>query len=344
MAPSVLGLDPAALAARLGPAAAVVLNRVHRRLDLAPAGFDELAKPARARVAGALDFGLPAVVERRRDPEGRTEKLLLELAPDRVRVECVLMLQDHRRPTFCVSTQAGCGMGCTFCATGRMGLARDLAPAEVVAQVFVLRRELAARGLPHDSFTLVLMGMGEPFAATDATLEALRLLVDPALAAVGPRRITVSTIGFPAGIRRLAALGLPVTLAVSLHAPDPGLRGELMPAVRRIPTAELLAALREYRAATGRIPVLEYLLLAGVNDDPARALALAAMAKDLDALVNLIPWNPVPGMDFRRPGQAEVEAFRDRVAKTGARVTVRWSRGVGVDAGCGQLATASVAV
>lgn len=270
------------------------------------------------------------------DAEEGTEKVLLKL-PDAECIETVLMREGDRR-TVCVSTQVGCPVGCGFCATGRMGFRRNLSAGEIALQVLFFARRLKSGGerVTH----VVLMGMGEPLLNYGATLKAIRNLNHPWGMNLGARRFTISTVGIVPGILRLAQEGLQLNLAVSLHAPWDDLRRELIPTAERYPIAEILAAAEEYVRATKRRITYEYVLLSGVNDSPTAAKALAKLLKGKLAHVNLIPFNPAPGLPFKRPPRHRVEAFRRELLRRGVDVTVRYSRGVRIQAGCGQLRAA----
>jgi 23S rRNA (adenine2503-C2)-methyltransferase len=239
-------------------------------------------------------------------------------------------------------------MRCALCATGQMGFRRQLSAGEIVAQVLYFARQLQSQGqaVTH----VVLMGMGEPLANYDASLAAVRRLNDPAGFHLGARHFTISTVGLVPGIRRLADEDLPVNLAVSLHAPDDALRDRLVPINRHYPLADLFAAVREYIGRTGRRVTFEYALIArgssageratdiaGVNDSEAQARALAARLRGLLAHVNLIPLNPVPGIDLRPSSPRRVRAFQRVLEEAHVPVTLRDSRGASIQAGCGQL-------
>jgi 23S rRNA (adenine2503-C2)-methyltransferase len=253
------------------------------------------------------------------------------------------------RATVCISTQAGCAMGCTFCATGQFGFTRHLSVGEVVEQVARVSNMLPSLrpgpGAPDHVTNVVFMGMGEPFANAEATWgAAYRLHQGFGLSA---RAITISTVGLVPGIRRAAAEPLRVNLAVSIHAADDATRDRLVPVNRSWPIAELLEAVGDYVAATRRRVSFEYALMAGVNDDPEQAGRLGRLLAPLRvpgsgghaAHVNLIPYNPTPGTGFAPPSRAAVRRFRDAVAASGVPVSVRANRGVGIDAACGQLRT-----
>ena len=257
-------------------------------------------------------------------------KLLIAF-PDGQCVECVL-IPDGQRRTACLSTQVGCAMGCVFCASGLGGLGRNLTAGEIVEQIFHLQSACRER-----VSNVVLMGMGEPLANYEATVSAIRAIVDPQRLGISARRVTLSTIGFPDLIRKLIAEDLPITLAISLHAATDQLRRELIPAAGKTSIEDLIRAGREFFASRGRELTLEYLLLAGVNDSLECARQLGRLAGQLRCNVNLIRFNPVEGLDFRRPNEQAVRAFRDVLAKSGVNVHIRASRGSNVQAACGQL-------
>jgi 23S rRNA (adenine2503-C2)-methyltransferase len=254
-----------------------------------------------------------------------------------------VMMRYPERATICVSTQAGCAMGCVFCATGKMGLLRNVSAGEILEQVLYYERYLRnarAAGDPRvDHLTnLVFMGMGEPFANYDRWFAAVERLHDPAGFNLGARNMTVSTVGLVPGIRRLAAERLPINLAVSLHAPNDELRSALMPVNRRYPIAALLDAVRDYIAATNRRVSFEYVLLQGQNDTLEAAAELATLVAGMLCHVNLIPWNPVPGTPLERSHRRRVNAFQEVLLQQGIACTVRVERGVEIAAACGQLA------
>ena len=273
---------------------------------------------------------LSSRVLERRDSRDGTVKLLLELA-DGERIETVL-IPAGLRATACLSAQAGCAMGCAFCATGIDGLRRNLTSAEILEQVLHLRQTTGRR-----LTNVVFMGMGEPLANYDATVAAIRSLVDPERFGISARRVTVSTLGLPAQIRRLAGEGLPITLAISLHAPTDALRKRLIPAAARTTIAKILDAAQTFYRSRNREITLEYVLLAGVNDTKECAEALADVAHSLRCSVNLIRYNPVESLPYDRPSGADAKAFADRLARRGVNVHVRRSRGLDVTAACGQL-------
>ena len=288
-----------------------------------------LPKELRTQLAGALPLALVPVTTQT-STDGTTTKWLWR-AHDGAQVETVLMISDDRA-TVCVSSQAGCAMGCTFCATGQAGFERHLDGAEIVEQVVRAQHATGAR-VSH----VVFMGMGEPLANVEPVCAALdRLHDDLGLSA---RHLTVSTVGVVPGMRRLAQFHLPVTLAVSLHAPDDDLRGTLVPLNDRYPIGVVLDAAREYAAIKGRRVTFEYACIAGVNDDPEQAEELAHRLVGLrgGAHVNLIPLNPTGEFAGQPPDRARINRFAARLAAAGVTVTVRRNRGVDIDAACGQL-------
>ncbi len=293
-----------------------------------PAEMTDLPVALRRRLTDDFPAALTEITRRVSD-DGDTIKWLWGLDDGRA-VETVLMHYDDR-VTVCVSTQAGCAMGCGFCATGQAGFDRHLSVGEIVAQVVEARREAAPRRVSN----VVFMGMGEPLANYDRTWSAIERIHDDM--GLSARHLTVSTVGIVPGIERLAGERLPVNLAVSLHAADDGLRDRLVPVNRRWPLDELARACERYLAAKGRRLSLEWALIDGVNDRPDDARRLALYARRLRAHVNLIPLNPTPGWPTRGTPPAGVRAFRDALARAGVNVTVRRNRGADIDAACGQL-------
>jgi 23S rRNA (adenine2503-C2)-methyltransferase len=266
-------------------------------------------------------------------------------AADGALVESVLMRYPGR-VTVCVSSQAGCGMACPFCATGQAGLTRNLSTAEIVTQVFNGARALARgeiAGGPGRISNVVFMGMGEPLANYAAVLRAVRRLSDsvPGGLGISQRAITVSTVGLVPAIRRLAAEGLSCRLAVSLHAPDDDLRDSLVPVNRRWNVAEVLDAAWAYAAATGRRVSIEYAMIRDINDQAWRADELAALLSGRLAHVNLIPLNPTPGSKWTASDPQVAAEFEARLSDRGIRVTVRDTRGREIDGACGQLAASN---
>jgi 23S rRNA (adenine2503-C2)-methyltransferase len=295
-----------------------------------PAELTTLPKGLRTALATALPDALTQTAVSTSDG-GDTIKWLWQLG-DGARIETVLM-HYRERSTVCVSTQAGCAMACSFCATGQAGYERNLTTGEIVEQlVWAMRR---ARADGRRVSNVVFMGMGEPLANYDRVWAAIeRIHGDLGLSA---RHLTVSTVGIVPGIRRLAAESLPVNLAISLHAANDALRDELAPINRRYPLAELHAACLDYLEVKNRRLSFEWALIGGVNDRPSDARELADFARSLRGHINLIPLNPTPGYAVRGPSPQRVQAFHRELVALGANATVRQNRGTEIDAACGQL-------
>jgi len=292
----------------------------------------DVPQKARGQLAAEFRIWTTEIARHRRGADG-TEKLLLELG-DAQQVECVLLRDERQHATACISTQVGCGMRCAFCASGLGGLVRNLTRGEIVEQMLRLEQLLGpAERLSH----VVVMGMGEPLANLDALLGALASATAPDALGISARRVTVSTVGLPAPMRRLAEMDCQYHLAVSLHAADDALRSRLVPANRKVGIAAILAAADEYFSRTGRRVTFEYVLLAGVNDGVEDARRLAGLLGGRPALVNLISYNPVPGLPFRRPAPAAVARFTEVLARGGLNVVVRHRKGERINAACGQL-------
>lgn len=263
-----------------------------------------------------------------------TVKLLIRW-PDGGEVECVLLRDGHRR-SICVSSQVGCAMGCVFCASGLDGVERNLTRGEIVEQMLRLQAKLPeSERLSH----IVMMGMGEPLANLDRVLAALDVARAPEGSGLGisPRRVTISTVGLPPAIRKLAVRGVPFNLAVSLHAPDDELRDRLVPVNRKVGVQELMAAADDYFAANGRRLTFEYVLLGGINDDERAAHRLVSLLRPRNALLNVIPYNPVAGLPYRTPSADTIGRFRQILEKGGVTVQFRKRKGSEIDAACGQL-------
>jgi 23S rRNA (adenine2503-C2)-methyltransferase len=311
------------------------------RLTDDPEQMTDLPAGLRAELAGAL---LPRLLTAQRElvcDRGMTRKTLWR-AFDGSYIESVLMRYPDR-VTMCVSSQAGCGMACPFCATGQAGLTRNLSTGEIVAQVVAGAAAMArgeVPGGPGRVSNIVFMGMGEPLANYASVLGAVRRITDPAPDGLGisQRSVTVSTVGLVPAIERLTAEQLSVRLAVSLHAPDDELRDELVPVNRRWNVARVLDAAWAYADATGRRVSIEYAMIRDVNDQAWRAEALADLLSGRLAHVNLIPLNPTPGSRWTASDPDVAREFTDRIAARGVPVTVRDTRGTEIDGACGQLA------
>lgn len=332
-----LDLSPEALgqwlADRGQPAYRAVQLRqwVLARRATAFAGMTNLPQRLRDELASQLTIWTTRVVVHRHAADG-TEKLLLELA-DQNRIECVLIRENERR-TICISTQVGCAMGCVFCASGLDGVVRNLTTGEIVEQMLRLQHLLPA---DERLTNIVVMGMGEPLANLAALLPALDVATDPAGLGISARRITISTVGLPPAIDRLTDAGCQYHLAVSLHAPDDALRSELVPVSRKIPLIDVLAAADRYFAANHRRLTFEYVLLGGLNDSREQAERLAELLARRTALLNVIPYNPVAGLQYRTPSAKAQERFVRVLTDAGVNVQVRTRKGDEIDAACGQL-------
>jgi 23S rRNA (adenine2503-C2)-methyltransferase len=285
----------------------------------------------RSQLAAEFTASPVTVVETARDNRDGTIKIVTALA-DGPKVEAVLM-PDTKRVSVCISSQAGCPLACAFCATGTMGLARNLTAGEIVAQLLELQR-LIERRITH----VVFMGMGEPMLNLDQVLLAVQLLNDEI--GIAMRHITISTVGVLPAVEKLAERNLQLTLAVSLHAPNDALRTRLVPVHAKYDMRRLMDTCRKYFLATGRRVTFEYILLRGVNDNPKEASELAALLKDVGAAVNLIPYNPTTVIEhFERPEGERIVGFRRILEDAGITVTQRKERGQQIFAACGQLAT-----
>lgn len=270
----------------------------------------------------------------RREAKDGTIKYLFKLQ-DGATIESVYLPYDDGRKSVCISSQAGCGMGCTFCATGLGGLARNLKPGEIVDQVYAIQRDLDV-----EISNVVLMGMGEPLANYEAVLQAIKLLNHPKGLNIGVRRITLSTCGLVPQIRKLAEEDLQIVLAISLHAPNDALRNELMPINEKYPLKDLMQACRDYIDITGRRVTFEYALMAGINDSEEHARQLGRLLKGMICHVNLIPINPVKETRIARPEYGQVVRFQQILQVSGIETTLREERGTDIEAACGQLRSA----
>jgi 23S rRNA (adenine2503-C2)-methyltransferase len=346
--PGIGGVPPEELAAWLA-ARGESAYRAHQVEDAAwgatATSFDEaltLPAPLRTALGEAFRFDTLDDTEVRPADGGLTEKALHRLS-DGLLVESVLMHYPARegsreRHTLCVSSQAGCAVGCPFCATGELGFERDLETAEIVDQVRHASRRLVRSYDGGRLTNVVFMGMGEPLLNLDRVLEAIAALNDPHRQGLGARHITVSTSGVVPGIRRLTALGPQFTLAVSLHAARNALRDVLVPLNRRWPVEDVVAAARDHARATGRRVTYEVTMIDGINDTDVDADALAALLRDEHAHVNLIPMNQVAHTPWTGTPLPEVERFATRLRRAGIATTVRRNRGTEIGAACGQLA------
>ena len=326
-----------------------LMNWIYKR---GTGGFDEmsdLARDFRARLAHSAEVRPPEVVRVQRSADGTVKWLL---RADAAQAFEMVFIPEPDRGTLCISSQVGCALDCSFCATAQQGFNRNLTTAEIVGQVWLAALELAREAASPDPAppavleaagerrvtNVVLMGMGEPLANFRNVVPALDILLDDFGFDLSRRRVTLSTSGLVPQIYKLAEVSN-VALAVSLHAPDDALRNQLVPINRKHPIAELLTACWHYLdEQNGRSVTFEYVMLDGVNDSPAQARALARLLKGHPAKVNLIPFNPFPGTRYTRSPAPVIQRFRDELLQRGVLATVRRTRGEDIDAACGQLA------
>jgi len=336
-AAQLLDLTPESLKVTLGEwrepqfRAAQVLKWVYEDGVYDYDAMTNLPKSLRTRLAASLPV-LRARMVTQQDASDGVRKLLLAW-PDDATTECVL-IPDGERRTACISTQVGCPVGCVFCASGMDGLQRQLTIGEIVEQVIHVRD--LCQGGPRLS-NVVFMGLGEPLANYAATVGALRTINASWGLGIGARKITVSTVGLPAQMKRLADEDLQITLALSLHAPTDELRREIIPWAQRVSIASLVEACGHYFGRTGREITLEYILLGGLNDGEREAVQLARVVRKMRANVNLIAYNPVNGLPYQRPSADMVLSFQEVLRNHGVNAHVRKSRGIDIDAACGQL-------
>jgi 23S rRNA (adenine2503-C2)-methyltransferase len=312
-----------------------LMRWLYGRLVTDPQEMTDMSAALRAVIAARGDLRLPVIDACQASADGTTKWRLA--AGDGQVVETVF-IPEEGRGTLCVSSQVGCALDCSFCATGRQGFNRNLSAAEIIGQVVLASRELGPVAGRPPVTNVVFMGMGEPLANFRAVVQACQVLTDDFGFQLSRRRVTVSTSGLVPQIRRLQA-ETNVALAVSLHAPDDALRDELVPINRRHPIAELLAACWDYAEATAAVGItFEYTLLAGVNDSEAQARRLALLLANRPAKVNLIPFNPFPGTQYRRSSPEAIQRFRQVLLDRGIMTITRRTRGDDIAAACGQLA------
>ena len=300
-----------------------------------PLAFSTLSKPLRQKLADTFSFSSLMPSTKLASSDGQTVKTLFAL-PDEHSIEAVLMYYDERN-TLCISTQAGCAMGCVFCATGQMGFKRNLSSGEIVEQVVYYARLL--KNESKEVTNIVVMGMGEPFQNYNAVMDAIDRLNDPDGCNFGARRFTISTVGLVPGIDRFASEKRQVNLAISLHAANDALRSSLLPVNKKYPIAALMQACRDYLAATNRRLTFEWALIENVNDREQDALELAALLKRMLCHVNIIPLNPTSRFAGQPTTRDRAERFKAVLDAAGIPCTIRLRRGIDIQAGCGQLAS-----
>ncbi len=339
---NLFGLDPSAMRdffVGLGEKpfrAAQVLQWIHHYGTDSFDGMTNIGRTLRDRLAEVAEVAAPEIVLDREAADG-TRKWLLRLADGNC-IETVFIPEEDRG-TLCVSSQVGCTLNCSFCATGHQGFNRNLEASEIIAQLWVANRALGRDPRGERMITnVVMMGMGEPLLNFDNVVSAMRIMLDDMAYGLSKRRVTLSTAGMVPAIDRLRET-CQVSLAVSLHAPDDALRDQLVPLNRKYPIAELLDACRRYVSAEGRRRVtFEYVMLAGVNDSIPQARALARLLSDVPSKVNLIPFNPFPASSYVRSDRQVIDRFRDVLMDAGLMTVTRRTRGEDIDAACGQLA------
>lgn len=309
-----------------------VFNWIYQRGILSFDAMTDVSKAFREELKRDFCLALPTVFAKQEGNDG-TIKLLLEME-DGSKVEEVMMPYDYGSP-ICVSSEVGCSMGCAFCASGLLKKKRGLTASEMVGELLVMNKVLSPYGLRATHINV--MGTGEPFDNYDAVMDFIRIANAQEGLAIGARHITVSTCGLPDGIRRYGKEGLQTNLAISLHAPNDAIRNRIMPISRAFPLDKLIDAIKDYLSSSGRRVTFEYILLDGLNDSDECADELSSLIRDngLFAYVNLIPYNEVKEMPFRR--SKRVKQFHDRLLRKGINATVRKEFGGGIDAACGQL-------
>lgn len=311
-----------------------IIDWIYQKGVLSWDEMSNLSKELREKLAAQIKLPTLEKVRMTESDDKETFKFLWRLRDGQL-VESVLILSGTRR-TVCVSSQVGCPVRCAFCASGQQGFFRNLRPSEIVEQVLQINQWLAPKGerVSH----IVYMGMGEPLKNYESVIKSIHILSDPDLLNISQRRITVSTVGIVEGIRRLSQEGLKINLVLSLHAPNQHIRKKIIPYARKYPLEEIMPAMDEYTQKTKRDITFEYILLEGINDHPDHALELAHMLKGKQCTVNIIPYNPVPGIHLKRPDKKSIKQFR--TVLFGSRIvnTCRYTKGDDIAAACGQLA------
>lgn len=311
-----------------------IWSGVYKNLWSKPEEFSNIPKTLRDKLFNLYEFQPLVPIQTLKSNDHETEKILFQLH-DQKAIETVLMKYDQRR-TLCISTQAGCAMGCVFCATGQMGFQRHLSVGEIVEQVLFFARQLKTEG--EKVTNIVLMGMGEPFHNYEATMDAIDRLGDPTGFGLGARRFTISTVGLVPMIKRFADEKRQVNLAISLHAVDDSERSSLMPVNKKYPIEAIIDACHYYIEKTNRRITFEWALIAGKNDSEKTAQKLATLLKGLLCHVNAIPLNPTSQSIYQASNREQTLKFQAILEKNGIPCTVRLRRGIDIQAGCGQLA------
>ena len=316
-----------------------VLKWIHQQGVTDFDAMTNLAKPLREKLKTIAEIRLPEVVEQKDSADGTRKWLIRVQGGDCI--EMVFIPVDGRG-TLCVSSQIGCSMDCSFCATGKQGFSRDLTTAEIVGQLWLALKSFSSfvPKAPRTVTNVVLMGMGEPLLNFDNVVDAVNLMMDDNAYGLSKRRVTLSTSGVVPELDRLADF-TDVSLAISLHAPNDELRNKLVPLNKKYPIAQLLESTRNYLKRlpdTHRRATIEYTLIDGVNDKPEHARELAALLRDVPCKINLIPFNPFPGVDYKKVSDKNLKQFQDILVNAGYTATIRTTRGDDIAAACGQLA------
>lgn len=311
-----------------------IFDWVYQKNILSFEEMTNLSHPLRAALSKAFSFDGIRLQKVQDSEDGETQKFLWLLS-DGSLVESVLILSGDRR-TVCVSSQVGCRARCAFCASGKEGWVRNLSSSEIFQQVLQIDRILKEKGekVSH----VVFMGMGEPLENYDAVISCIEKFNHPEMLGLSSRRITISTVGVVEGMKRLAASGLKVNLVLSLHAPNQHIRKKIIPYARKYPLGDILDAIDAYARKTKRDTTFEYILISKINDAPEHAEELARLLKGKQCTVNLIPYNPVPGLRLNRPERERIEAFRKILLSRRIPTTWRYTKGKDIAAACGQLA------
>ena len=307
---------------------------LYKKAVLDPAKMTNFSGALKERLKGLGTFSVLEKNKVQESEDGETWKFLWKLR-DGSLLESVLICSEKRR-TVCVSSQVGCPARCAFCASGKMGLKRNLTTSEIVEQVLQIQAHLLEKGESVNH--IVYMGMGEPLENFDAVVKSLRILTDPKLFGLSQRHITLSTVGVIEGIYKLSQESFKINLALSLHAPNQNIRKKIIPYARKYDFDELMRAVDDYREATNRDVTFEYTLIAGINDQAEHAEELAKLLQFRQCTVNLIPYNPVSGLNLEKPTRPDISAFRDILDEYEIIHTCRYTKGDDIAAACGQLA------
>ncbi len=314
-----------------------IMQWIHQRGELDLDAMTDISKSLRGQLEQSVDIRLPKIVADYPSDDG-SHKWVIEVESGS-RVEMVF-IPEGGRGTLCVSSQAGCSLDCSFCATGKQGFNSNLTVAEIVGQVWLARQQLGGfeQGAERVVSNVVMMGMGEPLLNFDAVMDAVNIMMDDWAYGLSKRKVTISTSGVVPAIRRMKEF-TDASLAVSLHAPNDTLRSSIMPINKRYPIAELLDAVSDYMAGLNdkRVPVIEYTMIKGVNDHRQHARELAQLLVDFPCKINLIPFNPFSLSDYQRPSDSVIGNFREILQRAGFTVTVRTTRADDIGAACGQL-------